>query len=209
MTRGILLALAGARPDTKHTNDLACVVKQLCKLHIEATVMVQSESAFGMIKSQLTGEPCSGVALTWMPLLPPNVSAGRHGRVLRKNARDVLQWRHFKVSAIQRCPYSETLYLDNDVWLRNASRLLGWFDRLGNRTLISGRRTPAGVTPGLDTPQVPSSFPEINSGTLFLRCPQSRLITDNWRTYLETKGHNSLGRDQKALRIAMYEQRAR
>ena len=70
--------------------------------------------------------PCSGVTVTEMPTPPSPRTVRQHkaGRILREKAGDVLQWRHFKVAAIQLCPFSETLFLDNDIWLRNASRLL-------------------------------------------------------------------------------------
>ena len=80
--------------------------------HIPARVVVQSgnEALPKIFQSRV---PCSGVTVTEMPAPPAPRTVRQHkaGRVLREKAGDVLQWRHFKVAAIQLCPFSETLFL--------------------------------------------------------------------------------------------------
>jgi len=102
MSRGILLALAGTSPSTKHINDLT-------SQHIPGRVVVQSgnEALPKIFQSRVPlCIPCSGVTVTEMPAPPSPRTVREHkaGRVLREKAGDVLQWRHFKVAAIQLCP---------------------------------------------------------------------------------------------------------
>jgi hypothetical protein len=113
--------------------------------------------------------------------------------------------RVFKIAAVQSCPYAETLYLDNDAAVQNASQSLAWFDRMGRRAVLSGRQFgPSRLA--TRTTLVPDNFREIQSGVLYVRCPAAQPLLQRWRELYQSKANQQLvSNDQFTLRIAVYE----
>jgi hypothetical protein len=122
--------------------------------------------------------------------------------------RDSSLWRFrlSKVRAVASCPFAETLYLDNDIRLWNATRALGWFDSMNASVLVSGLAAPVPVPRGHETSQVPLNFPEVNGGTLYCRCPAAKPIFRLWEHGMHSDTSKD-GHDQMALRLALWAHR--
>ena len=62
---------------------------------------------------------------------------------------------------------------------------------------MSGLWAPVSVLVGHATDRAPPSFPEVNGGTMYLRCPQARPTLDAWAREMATTsadGHDQASR---------------
>jgi hypothetical protein len=173
----------------RYVEEAHCLLQDLCKAGISAQVQLPNMT----LRDKLLPPNCTSVDFALLPLKEPRRPGAYGARIDR-------------VSAVHTCPFAETLALDNDIHILNASRVLGWFDHLKSSTSISGIRAPVGVPKGHETKRVPSSFGEINGGVLFLRCPRVQPILDSWLSELQHKTSKD-GHDQMPLRISVYKHR--
>ena len=76
-----------------------------------------------------------------------------------------------KVAGLARLPYEHTLFLDSDACLISSANDM--FDIL-QRSDLAASHAPVRLPPGWFDPNVPTSFPELNTGVLLIR--RSRVI---------------------------------
>mmetsp|Transcript_9230 Transcript_9230/g.19960 ORF Transcript_9230/g.19960 Transcript_9230/m.19960 type:complete len:307 (-) Transcript_9230:177-1097(-) len=128
---------------------------------------------------------------------------------IKTNDKKISGFRKFKIGAIQTCPYPETLYIDNDIYMMDAHAVLTWFDQMNSTAFVGARSNPAGSaggTDGEDADIVPADFMMVNAGVLFLRCPAAQGLLDRWAELYESRT-NPNGKDQRSFRAALYPHR--
>ena len=126
-----------------------------------------------------------------------------------------------KISTTCLCPFPQTLFLDVDIVILNATRLFRGFGTMGEAAISARRDFDNNETNlGAETTLVPSSFPEMNSGIIFMQCPQARPIMTAWlENYMSGKiallGEGDSAsqvaipqiRDQMSFRVTLYQHR--
>lgn len=115
--------------------------------------------------------------------------------------RRIREYRRFKVSVLETwCPFTQTLYVDNDVSIRDAAAVFDkGFGGMPPDAAVGVTIAGMCVPPGHELPDVPSDFCERQGGVLFLRCPSSRPFMHDWLTTFDDHPSRD-GHDQPALR---------
>lgn len=185
--RGFLLAATGP---VLWKPDLPNLLATICESNYSAVLAVADSAEE---RTVLKLKRCDSVRVVRM---------GDNVTVVRRKIRE---YRRFKVSVLERfCPFDETIYVDNDISIRDATAV---FDKGfgGMPASVAVGVTIAGmcVPPGHELPDVPPDFCERQGGVLFLRCPTSRPLMHEWLTTFDDYPSND-GHDQPALRRVVF-----
>jgi hypothetical protein len=98
------------------------LLTELCKAHVPTAVVLPADGMF--LEQQPIPIDCRSTITLKADLGKLSSSSSGTGNSLLKKRME-------KVAAMQMCPFKKTLYLDNDICVHNATRLLGWFEKNG------------------------------------------------------------------------------
>lgn len=89
--------------------------------------------------------------------------------------------RAFKIRSIKQCPFTQTLYLDNDIDIVDLGKVLDWFDVLKSKKTVISLKNDHTVHHGHDY-NVRHTVHERNSGVMYLMCKSSLVeqILEHW-----------------------------
>ena len=166
-TRGALLVVA-TNSSEKYYHEMRCLLGDLCRARVPTRVLLPPAlpTAYWQDLDRWAPPGCAPyVSVRWLTGSHPLRSSAdverawdqqraraQQGSFLASappaatsHAARTYQARMDKVDGIRTCPFRETLYLDSDVRLWNASLALGWFDAM----LLRMVKVAAAGHPGL------------------------------------------------------------
>jgi len=147
-----------------------CTIIKLCDSSIPVIVYLPKDK----IQQQIIDNKYGCPVIIYLPFVSPRdikepIVTSTSKRSTRKFDKGLIHARAFKIRSIKRCPFDQTLYLDNDLTIVNLEKVMSWFKVMSDRKKIISMKNDQYVQKGHDY-RLQHNIYERNTGVMYIMC---------------------------------------